>query len=482
MKLKEILRDIPVVSMTADPETEIRDVAYDSRAVQPGDLFVAVEGFASDGHRFIPMAVEKGAAAVLCSRAPEGDIPCVLTKDTRKGLALASAARFDHPAEKLVMIGVTGTNGKTTSTMLIKHVLEECLGAKVGLIGTISNWVGDVEYPAQRTTPESYDLQALLGQMVEAGCTHCVMEVSSHALELERVAGIHFAAGLFTNLTRDHLDFHVTMENYAAAKKKLFAVSDRGAVNLDDPWAAFMAEGVGCPVMGYSAEKAEGALWAEDVSFSAGGVAFTACHEGERAAVRMKIPGKFTVSNALTTLAAGVMLGIPLKDAAAALGNVSGVKGRVEVVPTPEDFTIVIDYAHTPDALEKVLQTMRGVSNGRLVALFGCGGDRDGTKRPIMGRIAAENADLTIVTDDNPRTEDPMQILKEIAAGIPAGAAAEIIPDRRKAIAWAIDNHLPGDVIVLAGKGHETYQEIQGVKHPMDERVIVAEHLRKIER
>ena len=481
MKLKEILRDIPVLAMTADPETEIRDIAYDSRAVQPGDLFVAVEGFTSDGHRFIPMAMEKGAAAVLCSRAPEGDVPYVLTGDTRKGLALASAAFFGHPAEKLKMIGVTGTNGKTTSTMLIKHVLEEAVGAKVGLVGTISNWVGGTEYPAQRTTPESYDLQALLGRMVEEGCTHCVMEVSSHALDLDRVAGIRFAAGLFTNLTRDHLDFHETMENYAAAKRKLFSVSDKGAVNLEDPWAAFMADNAACPMMTFSAEG-DGDMKAEDVTLSASGVAFTVCYNGIKADVTLNIPGKFSVSNALTTLAAAVMVGVPLEKAAAALKSSSGVKGRVEVVPTPGDYTIVIDYAHTPDALEKVLQTMRGVSKGRLVALFGCGGDRDGTKRPIMGRIGAENADLTIVTDDNPRTEDPMKILEEIAAGIPEGAAVEIIPDRRKAICWAMDNHLPGDVIVLAGKGHETYQEIHGVKYPMDERVIVAEHLRKIER
>lgn len=482
MKLKELLRDLPVESLHADPETEIRDIAYDSRAVQPGDLFVAVEGFTSDGHRFIPMALEKGAAAVLCSRAPEGDVPYVLTANTRRGLALVSAACFGRPAEKLTMIGVTGTNGKTTSTTLIKHMLEKCLGTKVGLIGTISNWVGEEEYPAERTTPESYDLQALLAKMVSAGCTHCVMEVSSHALDLDRVAGIRFAAGLFTNLTRDHLDFHGTMENYAAAKKKLFSVSDAGAVNLDDPWAAFMAEGAGCPVMGYGIGTDKTAMSAENVSFTAGGIACTVCYNGMQADVSMNIPGKFSVSNALTTLAAAVLLGIPLKEAAAALGSVSGVKGRVEVVPTPPDFTIVIDYAHTPDALEKVLQTMRSVSEGRLVSLFGCGGDRDGTKRPIMGRISTENADLTIITDDNPRTEDPAKILGEIASGIPAGAAVEIIPDRRKAIAWAIDNHLPGDVIVLAGKGHETYQEICGVKYPMDERVIVAEHLRKNER
>lgn len=479
MKLKELLRDLSVLAMTADPETEIREIRYDSRSVEAGDLFVAVEGFKSDGHRFVPMAAEKGAAAVLCSRVPETDVPYVLVEDTRRGLASVSAARFGHPAEKLKMVGVTGTNGKTSSTMLIKHMLEDCLGVKVGLIGTISNWVGDEEVPAERTTPESYEVQKLLGQMVEAGCTYAVMEVSSHALVLDRVAGIEFRAGLFTNLTQDHLDFHETMENYAAAKAMIFSASRRGALNADDPWSGFMAERAACPLMTFSGSGKEAALRAEEVLLTAGGVSFTACYEDERVPVRLAIPGKFSVDNALTVLAAGLMLDIPLRKAAEALGRCSGVKGRVEVVPTPEDFTIIIDYAHTPDALEKVLQTMRAVSAGRLVALFGCGGDRDGTKRPIMGRIGAENADLAIITSDNPRTEDPLAIIRDIAAGVPEGAAVEIIPDRREAIAWAIDHHEPGDVIVLAGKGHETYQEICGEKHPMDERVIVAEHLQK---
>lgn len=479
MKLKELLRDIPVLAITADPETEIKNICYDSRAVEKGDLFVAVEGFKSDGHRFIPMAVEKGAAAVLCSRKPEGEVPCVLVENTRRGLALVSAAYFGHPAKKLKMIGITGTNGKTSSTMLTKYMLEECLNAPVGLIGTISNWIGDREVPTERTTPESYELQKLLAQMVEAGCSHAVMEVSSHALTLDRVAGVEFEAGLFTNLTQDHLDFHETMENYADAKAMLFSVSRRGAVNLDDPWNAYMINRAACPMMGYSAAGNGGELTAEDIRLSAGGVKFTACFAGEKVPVSLAIPGKFSVENALTALAAGLMLDIPLAQAAEALGRCRGVKGRVEVVPTPEDYTIIIDYAHTPDALEKVLQTMKAVSSGRLVALFGCGGDRDGTKRPIMGRIAAENADLTIVTSDNPRTEDPEAIIADIMAGIPEGTAMKMISDRREAIFWAIDNHEPGDVIVLAGKGHETYQEICGVKYPMDEREIVAEYLQR---
>ncbi len=481
MKLSELLRDIPATAMTADPETEIRDICYDSRAVQPGDLFVAVEGYKSDGHAFIPMAVEKGAVAVLCRREPAEGIPYVMVEDTRRAMALVSAAYFGHPTAKMILVGVTGTNGKTTSTMLIKHMLEDALDAKVGLVGTISNWVADRELPAERTTPESYDLQKLFYEMAQAGCTHVVMEVSSHALYLERVAGLHFRAGLFTNLTRDHLDFHETMENYAQAKAMLFSICDRGAVNGDDPWSRVMEAQAKCPVMRYgTVSNAE--LTATDVVLTAAGVRFIACHGAERVPVSLKIPGAFSVSNALTVLAAAILLDIPLAVAAASLGRATGVKGRVEVVPTPEDFTIVIDYAHTPDALEKVLRTMKAVASGRVVALFGCGGDRDGTKRPIMGRIGVENSDLAIITSDNPRTEDPEAIIADILKGIPAEAAVKVIADRRAAIAWAIDNHEPGDIIVLAGKGHETYQEICGVKNHMDEREIVAEHLQRIGR
>ena len=480
MKLKELLRDIPVLEATADPETEIADIRYDSRAVEKGDLFVAVEGFASDGHRFIPMAAEKGAAAVLCSKRPEADIPYILTDDTRRGLALVSAAFFGYPAERLCMIGVTGTNGKTTSTTLIKHILKDCLGAKVGLIGTIANFIGDEEYPAARTTPESYDLQKLLRRMADAGCTYAVMEVSSHALFLNRTAGIRFRAGVFTNLTQDHLDFHKTMKNYAEAKALLFSVCDSAALNTDDAWSTFMAQRAKCPVLAFGTHGGED-LAAAEIEYSASGVSFTASLGNQRARVQLGIPGSFSVSNALTALAAGALLDIPLDEMAASLARAKGVKGRVEVVPTPEEFTIVIDYAHTPDALEKVLKTMKAVTPGRVVAVFGCGGDRDSTKRPIMGRVAAENADFSVITSDNPRTEEPEAIIGDILAGMPPDAPKMVIPDRREAIAWAMDHHEPGDVIVLAGKGHETYQEVNGVKNHMDEREIVAAHLRSIE-
>ena len=476
MKLSELINDIPVTAMTADPALDIADIRYDSRAVGPGDLFVAVKGFAADGHRFIESAVKNGAAAVLCERPPEdGAIPCILTPDSRRALALVSAAFFGHPARRLTMIGVTGTNGKTTTTTLIKHILEQTKGARVGLIGTIANYIGDEELPAERTTPESCELQKLLRRMADAGCEYAVMEVSSHALALDRVEGIRFSTGVFTNLTQDHLDFHKTMKDYAAAKARLFSACDYAAVNADDPWVPFMTAKAECPVLSFG--LGGGDLAARDIEYSASGVRFDAVLDGQRVPVSLGVPGRFSVSNALAALGAAVLADIPLEDAAAALGTAAGVKGRVEVVPTPEDFTVVIDYAHTPDALEKVLQTMRAVTDGRLVALFGCGGDRDGTKRPIMGRIAAENADFTVVTSDNPRTERPDAIIADILAGIPEDAPKAVIPDRREAIAWAIDHHEPGDVIVLAGKGHETYQEINGVKNHMDEREIVAGRL-----
>ena len=482
MKLRELLKDISVLACTADLDAPIHDIRYDSRAVEPGDLFVAVQGLASDGHKFIPAAMERGAAAVVCQRVPEDrSVPYVLTDDSRLALALLSCAWFGHPAEKMTMIGVTGTNGKTTSTVLIKHMLEDVTGQKVGLVGTISNWIGDEELPTERTTPESYELQKLFAQMVDAGCTHAVMEVSSHALVLDRVAGVRFQAAMFTNLTQDHLDFHGTMENYAAAKAMLFSRCDKAAVNADDEWSGFMMERAACPVTTFSAHGGQADLRAENVSLSASAVRFDACEGEASVPVTLGIPGAFSVANALTAIAGGRLLGISLAEWAASLARAKGVKGRVEVVPTPDDYTILIDYAHTPDALEKVLQAVREVSQGRLVALFGCGGDRDHGKRPIMGAAAARLADFCVVTSDNPRSEDPDAIITDILAGMPPDTPMKVITDRPAAIRWAIDNHRPGDVIVLAGKGHETYQEVCGVKRHMDEREIVAEHLKRNE-
>lgn len=480
MKLKELLQDVAVTAMTADPETEIGGVSYDSRRTQPGDLFAAVVGYESDGHRFIPAAVAAGAAAVLCQTPPEGDVPYVQVENSREALALVSAAWFRHPAREMQIIGVTGTSGKTTSTLLIKHVLEEALGAKVGLIGTNANMIGAAEEPAERTTPESYELQELFRRMADAGCTHVVMEVSSHALVLDRVAGIHFAAAVYTNLSQDHLDFHDTMEAYAEAKSRLFSRCSRAVINLDDKWGGYMIEHAESPVLTYSIDRNEADLVAKDVKLLPDRVKFCAVTIGDIQRVELKIPGRFSVYNALDVLACAMSLGIPLERAAAALGSAHGVKGRVETVPTDGDYTILIDYSHKPDALENVLRTVRETSPGRVVALFGCGGDRDRTKRPVMGRIATELADFTIVTSDNPRTEDPDEIIREIVAGCTGGKKKYIaITDRVKAIEYAIENHRPGDVIVLAGKGHETYQEVNHVKHHLDEREVVAEILER---
>ena len=480
MKLKDILKDLNVLAMTADPETEIGGISYDSRHTQPGDLFTAMVGLVSDGHDYIAAAAEKGAAAVLCQRVPETDVPYVLVADSRYGLAIASRNFFGDPAGKMTMIGVTGTNGKTTSTYLIKHLLETQLGAKVGLIGTNCNMIGDTELPTERTTPESYELHKLFREMRDAGCTHAVMEVSSHSLVLERVAGIRFAVGAFTNLTQDHLDFHKDMDDYAAAKAKLFSVSDRAVINVDDAYGAFMEQRAACPVCRISAAGKPAELAAENLRLSPGGVDFIAAFGGERVPVHLGIPGRFSCYNALGVIGTCLAAGLTLQQCADGLATASGVKGRMETVPTDGDYTILIDYSHTPDALENALKTVRETGDGRVVALFGCGGDRDRKKRPIMGGIASELADFTIVTSDNPRTEEPEEIIREIMRGVTCGPEHCIaITDRVQAIEYAITNHRPGDVIVLAGKGHETYQEINHVKHHMDEREIVAEILER---
>ena len=378
------------------------------------------------------------------------------------------------------IIGITGTNGKTTTTYLLKHLLEDTIGAKVGLIGTNGNMIGSEFIHTERTTPESFELQQLFAEMKSAGCTHVVMEVSSHSLVLSRVAGIDFAVGAFTNLTQDHLDFHHTMEEYAAAKALLFSVCRVGCINIDDKWADNMMKNAPCRLLTYSADGKEASLAAENIKLSAKGVSFTASCDGKRADVSLAIPGKFSVYNALNTIAVGLALGISLDDCAKAMKTAHGVKGRMELVPTDGDYTIVIDYAHTPDALENALKALRADHNGRLVALFGCGGDRDRTKRPIMGAIAADNADFVIVTSDNPRTEQPQSIIDEILVGLEGKKTEHIaICDRAEAIKWAIDNHRANDVILLAGKGHEDYQVVGHEKHHMDEREIVAEHIEK---
>ena len=478
MKLKDLLQGLEVLELCADPELEITGVSYDSRRVKPGELFVAVTGFAADGHRFIPMAQEKGAAVVLCERPPETG-SYVRIPDTRLGLALVSANWFGHPADQMTMIGITGTNGKTTSTYLLKHVLETTMDAKVGLVGTIQNMIGDEVIHTERTTPESYDLQELFRQMLDAGCTHVIMEVSSHALVLHRVAGVRFHTGVFSNLTQDHLDFHKTMEEYRKAKSLLFSVSDHGVINLDDAAAEAMLREAKCPVLTYSAAGKPADLTAENTKLFAAKVDFDATYQNWTVPAMLGIPGAFSVYNALGVIGAGLTLGLTLPEITDALTTAQGVKGRAEVVPTPgKDYTVIIDYSHTPDSLENILKTARGFCEGRLIAVFGCGGDRDPIKRPIMGEIGARLSDLVVVTSDNPRTEDPMKIIDQIVDGVKrVDTPYMVIENRRRAIRWAMDNAAAGDVIILAGKGHETYQEIGHEKFHLDEREEVAAHL-----
>lgn len=473
MKLQELLRGVAVKSSTAADDLEIREVRYDSRAVQAGDLFVAIRGFATDGHQYIGKAIEQGAVAVVCEEAPAG-VPAVVVENARQALAEIAANRFGHPADSMVMMGVTGTNGKTTTTYLVKHMLEDA-GHKVGLIGTNQNLIGDEVIETERTTPESYELHALFARMRDAGCTHVIMEVSSHSLVLDRVHGIRFVVGAFTNLTQDHLDFHKTMEEYRKAKAMLFAISDKGVINLDDDAAQAMLADAKCPCLTFSCEKDAADLTAKNIRLHADGVEFVAATKGEIARVKLPIPGHFSVENALAALGMVLQTGMPLSDAAHSLATATGVKGRVEVVPTNTDYTVLIDYAHTPDGVENVLRAVRGFAKGRVVALFGCGGDRDRTKRPKMGKIAAELADFCVVTSDNPRTEDPKAIIDDILEGMKGTKTPmQVIVDRPEAIHWAMAHAKKDDVIVLMGKGHETYQEVNHVKHHMDEREIVA--------
>ena len=480
MKLRDIMNGLVILESTVAEDAEIHGISYDSRRTAPGDLFVAVVGTVSDGHAFIRAAAAKGATAVLCEKKPDIDIPYIVVPDSRYALALAAANYFGKPADKMTMIGVTGTNGKTTSTYLIKHILEEQVGAKVGLIGTNCNMIGSEELPTERTTPESYDLHELFREMLDAGCTHVVMEVSSHALVMNRVAGIHFAVGEFTNLTQDHLDFHKDMEDYASAKAMLFSLCDAAVINADDSYGEFMAERAKCSVLRFAVDREDAVLKGSEVSLSPGCVDFQVSYGNSVVGVHLGIPGRFSVYNALGVIGVCISLGLNLNECSAGIATAVGVKGRMETVPTDGDYTILIDYSHTPDALEKALKTIRETSNGRVVAVFGCGGDRDRKKRPIMGRIATELADYTIITSDNPRTEDPDAIIDEILTGVVCDKTRYIVISKREmAIQYAIENHLPGDVILLAGKGHETYQEINHVKHHMDEREIVAEILER---
>ena len=478
MKLRELLKDVEVAGLHADEDMELADVCYDSRRVSPGAAFVAVRGYETDGHRYIPAAVANGASLVICEEAPEAETPYALVKDSRRAMAQTAANFFRRPAEELTVIGVTGTNGKTTTTNLVRSLLMTVTGEKVGLLGTNENIVGDKVYPAVNTTPESRDIMAYFREMADAGSKYAVMEVSSHSLCLGRVSCVPFAVGCFTNLSQDHLDFHKTMDAYLEAKKIIFSLSRAAAVNGDDPAAEKILPELKIPCVSFGLGEGA-ALRAEEVRLLPDRVEFTACFRGERAPACLHIPGMFSVYNALAAMSCCLALDLPLKPLAAALENCKPVKGRMEVVPTGRDFTLLIDYAVTPDALDKMIRTVRDTAKGRVGVLFGCGGDRDRSKRPKMARVVGSLADYVIVTSDNPRTEDPEAIIAEILPGFEGlDTPYVVIPDRREAIRWGIEHARSGDTLVLAGKGHETYQIVGKTKYHMDEREIAAEYLK----
>ena len=481
MHFTSLFQEISATKIVGNTDIELTGICYDSRKVKPGDVFVCVVGFETDGHKYIDAALAKGARAVVVQNGAEipdilKEVTAIYTDDTRSALASLAATFYGHPERKLKIIGVTGTNGKTTVTTLIKSVLE-FEGKMVGLIGTNANMIGARVLPTERTTPESLELFQLFSEMLEEGVEYVVMEVSSHSLELQRVHGIFFAVGAFTNLTQDHLDFHKTMENYFLAKKKLFSVSQTGVVNIDDAAGRRLLEETTCPMASISVDG-DASFSAKNIRISARGVVFELTYEKKKYTVRLGIPGKFSVYNALTALASLVGAGIDIERAIEGLTFAQGVMGRCETVYTGTDYSVIIDYAHTPDGLENIISTVKEFAEGRVVTLFGCGGDRDKTKRPQMGEIAARLSDFVIVTSDNPRTEKPGAIIEDIMVGVlKTPCEYVVIENRREAIFYALKNAKPGDCIILAGKGHETYQIIGKEKRHFDEREVVQEAL-----
>lgn len=456
-------------------DIEITGIAYDSRSVIQGNVFVCIKGFESDGHIYAQKAVENGAAVIVAQDKIDVDVPVWYVENSRRYLAVLACKYYNNPSSEFKLIGVTGTNGKTTTTYLIKDILEKA-GKRVGIIGTNQNVIGDkvlVTQSTTPTTPNSLELQQLFAEMAQSGAEVVVMEVSSHALELDRVYGCSFDVGVFTNLTRDHLDFHKTMENYLKAKEKLFDISKKGVVNYDDDYGKRIIEDKNCDFLKTGFDDACD-LKVSDMHISASGDEFNVTYQNKTYHMHLSIPGKFSVYNAVSAIGAALQLGIDMDTVKEGIESAGGVLGRVEVVPTNTDYTVIIDYAHTPDGLENIIKTVKEFAKGRVITLFGCGGDRDTTKRRIMGEIAGRFSDYSIITSDNPRTEDPISIIAMIEEGIKdTGAEYTVIVDRRKAIDYALNFAMKDDIIILAGKGQETYQIIGKEKRDFDERVVV---------
>ena len=482
MKLAKALSETAVLELHGVSEYEVEELCTSSREVGENTLFFGLAGVAEGarhGCDFARDAESRGALPVLDRLPDEPPARYVLVEDARMALSSVARTFYGHPERELKVVGVTGTKGKTTVTHLLKSVLEECTGKKVGLIGTNHVLVGKDELPSANTTPEAHALMRIFRQMADAGCTFAVMEVSSHSLCLHRVEGVRFAAAGFLNLTHDHLDFHKTLENYAAAKALIFAQADTAVINADADFASLQLEAArAIPTCTFSTTKNNVSLVAKDIRLSREGSAFAAVAPGRIERVDLPIPGLFSVYNALAVLGLANAVGVSLEDAACSLSNARGVPGRCETVETGEDFSVIVDYAHTPDSLQNILRTVRGFTEGRVLLVFGCGGERDRLKRPVMGQIAAEMADEYVVTSDNPRREKPEDIIGEILEGTKGHKKPALVtPDRREAIFAAIARASHGDTVVIAGKGHEDYQDVAGSKIHFDDRETAREAL-----
>lgn len=477
MILKSLLKGLDYEVIKGNEESKVQNIRYDNRKIEQGDAFVCVKGFKVDGHSFIGDAIKKGAKTLIVQEdvSVQEDITIIKVRDTRKALAIMSSNYFGNPKDKLKIIGITGTNGKTTSAFIIKSILEKA-GLMTGLIGTIANYIGNKKVDAVRTTPESYELHELFKNMVDAGVEYCVMEVSSHSLELDRVYGVQFEEGIFTNLTRDHLDFHKTFENYYNAKFKLFERSNHSIINLDDPYGANIVKdieerGVKTKVSTFSIEK-ESDFKAFEIKSHSNGSEFKVNLESIEE-FSINIPGEYNIYNSLGCIICAYNLNIPMDKIKEGLSDVV-IPGRCELVAKEKNlpYSIIIDYAHTPDGLENILSTVKAFTKNRMISVFGCGGDRDKVKRPQMGKIGCELSDIAIITSDNPRSEEPMDIINDIVK--PLNYDNFVIEvNRKEAIRKAMNMALEGDVIVIAGKGHETYQILKDETIHFDEREVV---------
>lgn len=483
--LQAVIKNIEIESTLGDLAVEITGVTYDSRKVQPGSLFVCIEGFTTDGHKYIFQAMEKGAAAIVIQKdlpIPE-QVAVIRVKNSRLALAQAAANFFDNPADSINVIGVTGTNGKTTTTYLLSDVLEY-IGDKTGVIGTIHNRIGDEVFPSEHTTPESSDLQLLLSQMKSAGVNDVAMEVSSHALSLERIATIKFSGAIFTNLTQDHLDFHESMAHYFTAKSSLFTFYQHNnrinIINIDDSYGKELISLAIGKNISYGITNNKADFRATDIKLLPNGLSYKVRYSGGELELKLKLLGEFNVYNSLAVVAYALSCGINPVKVKEAMEKASGVPGRFQIIEAGQPFSVAVDYAHTPDGLENILASARKFVSGRILTIFGCGGDRDRTKRPKMGEIAARLSDELFITSDNPRSEEPSAIITDIIAGIPAKPIAVVISevDRRKAIELAFSKAKPGDMVIIAGKGHEDYQIMKDKTLHFDDCEVARELLR----